>query len=122
MNQKDVIKNYVALLNDETIASELLDFIVDVTIERICIYINCDTIPMSLNRIIAQIVAKSIKSHKDEMSGNETFVSSISDNGQSISYSNEIKKYFANASDNEIFNGFESLLARYRRVNVVNFE
>ena len=45
-------------------------------------------------------------------------ISSISDNGQSISYANEVTKYFTTATDDELFTGFSMLLSRYRRVKV----
>ena len=47
-------------------------------------------------------------------------ISSVSDNGQSVSFSNEIKNYLATTEDNELFAGFSKLLARYRRINVVS--
>ena len=47
-------------------------------------------------------------------------ISSVSDNGQSVSYSNEVKNYLASTEDNELFAGFAKLLAPYRRINVVS--
>ena len=46
-------------------------------------------------------------------------INSISDNGQSISYANEVTRYFTTVSDEELFTGFTSLLSRYRRIKVV---
>ena len=49
-------------------------------------------------------------------------IKSISDNGQSITYDNEITKYFSTASDEELFSGFTPILNRYRRIKVVHTE
>ncbi len=47
-------------------------------------------------------------------------IHSISDNGQSISYSDKVKNYLATSEDGELFGGFAKLLAPYRRINVVS--
>jgi ABC-type uncharacterized transport system substrate-binding protein len=56
---------------------------------------------------------------KDNVADVDRAISSVSDNGQSVSYANEVTRYFATASDDELFTGFTALLSRYRRVKVV---
>ena len=127
--QVDRIKEYLELINDnfkilDRKNSDFVDFVIYEIIDRVQLYLNSDIIPEKLERIIAKIVNTGLKKslQEKENSGNlesDAFISSISDNGQSISYTNEAKKYFANASDEELFSGFTSLLNRYRRVKVV---
>ena len=47
-------------------------------------------------------------------------IKSISDNGQTISYSDKVKSYLVSTDDSELFSGFSKLLAPYRRVNVAS--
>ena len=87
---------------------------------------NSDNIPIKLERILAKVVnnglrkcLKEIELSKEDNTAVDQVVTSISDNGQSINFSNEVTKYFTTASDEELFTGFSSLLARYRRIKVV---
>ncbi len=118
--QKTRIINYITLLNDDTISQDLLNFFVDSTIDRILIYCNRQDLPVQLERVVAQMVDKVINHHIDKATNGDIFVSSISDNGQSINYSNEIKQYYNSLSDSDLMEGYVTLLNRYRRVNVVS--
>lgn len=125
------IKKYLKIINPniESIESknkDLVDFSIAEVIDRVQLYLNSETIPTKLERILANIVnnglkrcLKNIEITSDDATAVDQVVNSISDNGQSISYSNEVTNYFTTASDNELFTGFESLLSRYRRVKVV---
>ena len=124
------IKEYLEIINPNYKEIErnedLLDFVILEVLDRVQLYLNSETIPSKLDRILAKIVntglIKCLNERQSLKEGNteiEQVVTSISDNGQSISYSNEVKKYFATASDEELFSGFTSLLSRYRRVKVV---
>lgn len=122
------IKSYIHIINPNvTIESnDLLDFCIDEVGDRVQLYLNSDTIPEKIERIIAKIVNTGLKKcEKDiELStdGENTVdqaITSISDNGQSISYANEVTKYFSTTTDEELFTGFTSLLNRYRRIKVV---
>lgn len=118
------IKAYLHVINPSiTIeGNDLLDFVIGEVLDRVQLYLNSDTIPSKLERILADIVntgftkANSSKSNNGEV---DQVITAISDNGQSISYANEVRKYFTTASDEELFSGFTSLLSRYRRVKVV---
>lgn len=125
------IKKYLKIINRNVDAIEkenegLLDFVIAEVLDRVQLYLNSETIPTKLERILANIVNTGLKkSLKDIELSNEDntavdrVVTSISDNGQSISYANEVTKYFSTVSDDELFTGFTGLLSRYRRVTVV---
>ena len=118
------IKEYLHIINPSItiLGNDLLDFVIGEVLDRVQLYLNSDTIPSKIERILADIVntgytkAIASKSNNGEV---DQVITSISDNGQSISYANEVRKYFATATDDEIFSGFTSLLSRYRRVKVV---
>lgn len=129
MDEKQIakIKEYLKIINSDIESIEkdnkgLIDFIIGVTGDRVQLYLNSETVPSKLERILADIINTGIKkvlNSKSIKDGIDQVVTSISDNGQSISYANEIKNYFTNSSDNELFSGFSSLLSRYRRIKVV---
>ena len=125
------IKGYLRLINrniDETDQDNegLINFVISEVADRVALYLNCDTVPQRLERILANIVntgltrcLKAKEMTKEGATDVDRAISSISDNGQSISYANEVTKYFTTASDEELFTGFTALLSRYRRVKVV---
>ena len=117
------IKKYVKIINTEEIDEGLLEFAIGEVLDRVQLYLNSETIPTNIERILANIVNTGLKRClKDIELGNtavDQVVTSISDNGQSISYANEVTKYFTTVSDEELFTGFSGLLSRYRRVKVV---
>ena len=117
--QETRIKNYAKLLNSRIEDGELLDFVTLEVLDRVLVYLNDNTLDQKLERIVARIVsgvfAESQESSDGELSHN---ISSISDNGQTISYSEKVKSYLVSTDDEELFSGFSKLLAPYRRVNV----
>ena len=125
------IKEYLKIINKniDTIEKDnkgLVDFAIGEVLDRVQLYLNSETIPTKLERILANIVntglkkcLKDIEISKEDNTAVDQVVSSISDNGQSISYANEVTKYFTTVSDEELFTGFTGLLSRYRRVKVV---
>lgn len=125
------IKKYLKIINanidevDQT-NTGLLDFVIGETLDRVQLYLNCETIPAKLERILANIVntglarcLKTLERTKNNVADVDRAISSVSDNGQSVSYANEVTRYFTTASDDELFTGFTALLSRYRRVKVV---
>ena len=117
------VKEYFKIIHKDTVDENLLDFIISETIDRVQLYLNSEQIPTKIERILANVVDTSLKKclKNIELSTEvDKAISSISDNGQSVSYNNEITKYFTTASDEEIFSGFTSLLNRYRRIKVVH--
>ena len=119
--QETRIKNYAKLLNSRIEDGELLDFVTLEVLDRVLVYLNDNVLDQKLERIVARIVsgvfAESQESSDGELSHN---ISSISDNGQTISYSEKVKSYLVSTDDEELFSGFSKLLAPYRRVNVAS--
>lgn len=122
------IKKYLKIINKniETIDQDLINFVIEEVLDRVQLYLNSETIPTKLERILANIVntglrkcLKEIEISSEDNTAVDQVVTSISDNGQSISYANEVTQYFTTVSDEELFTGFTGLLSRYRRVKVV---
>jgi hypothetical protein len=125
------IKEYLNLLNKNVAIIEqnnagLIDFVIAEVIDRVQLYLNSDIVPNKLERILANVVNTGLKRclkdkelTKEDITAQDRVVTAVSDNGQSISYANEVTKYFATVSDEELFTGFVPLLNRYRRVKVV---
>lgn len=123
--QLDRIKEYVNTI--DTAAADqsmntLLEYVINEVVDRVLVYLNDTVLDEALERIVARIVSgifnQTINS-KDSTSS-DSAINSVSDNGQSVSFSNEVKNYLATTEDNELFAGFSKLLARYRRINVVS--
>ena len=120
-SQETRIKEYAKLLNDKIEDGDLLDFVTLEVKDRVLIYLNDDELDTKLERIVARIVSgvftESLESKDGELEHN---ISSVSDNGQTISYSDKVKSYLVSTDDSELFSGFSRLLAPYRRVNVAS--
>lgn len=123
------IKKYLKTINSSfsTIDSEVMNFAITEVLDRVQLYLNSETIPTKLERILANIVNTGLKRcltnielSKEDNTTVDRVVTSISDNGQSIQYSNEVTRYFSTVSDEELFTGFIPLMSRYRRVKVVH--
>lgn len=120
----EVINKNIEKIDDNN--EGLIDFVIGEVMDRVQLYLNSETIPTKLERILANIVNTGLKKCLKDMeistednTAVDRVVTSISDNGQSISYANEVTKYFTTVSDEELFTGFAGLLSRYRRVKVV---
>lgn len=118
------IKDYLAIINKniadiEKNNKDLVDFCINEVGDRVTLYLNADVIPIKLERILANIVNTGLNRCLNGSEIGNQAISSISDNGQSISYANEVTRYFTSVSDEELFTGFEKLLNRYRRIKVV---
>lgn len=123
--QKQLIEQYAKTLNSNIPepGDATLDFIVDEIADRVMIYLNAGDINPVLNRVLARIVVGVYNKAQAEMNstgGSEREVKQISDNGQSITYGEEAKNYLVNATDEDIFSGFEAILKRYRRADCGN--
>lgn len=114
------IKTYVAIVNTTVSDNEeLLGFVISETLDRVKLYLNREDVPQLVERPIAKVVGSIFNKYKNTASDSdvEHEVSSVSDNGQSVSYSQKVKSYLTTASDDELFTGVETLLRRYRRLN-----
>jgi hypothetical protein len=125
------IKGYLKIINKGVDVIEqnnegLIDFVIGEVADRVMLYLNSKDVPEKLWRVLANIVntgltrcLKTIDVTKEGAMDVDRAITGVSDNGQSISYANEVTKYFTTASDEELFTGFAPLLSRYRRVTVV---
>lgn len=120
-SQESRIKEYAKLLNNKIEDGGLLDFVTLEVKDRVLVYLNDEVLDTKLERIVARIVSgvftESLESKDGEL---EHSISSVSDNGQTISYSDKVKSYLVSTDDSELFSGFSKLLAPYRRVNVAS--
>lgn len=120
-SQDTRIKTYAKLLNNKIEDGDLLDFVTLEVKDRVLIYLNDDELDTKLERIVARIVSGIFAESSANSSGDLAHeISSISDNGQTISYSDKVKSYLVSTDDEELFSGFSKLLAPYRRVNVAS--
>lgn len=128
MTQSDFINEVIEAVKaiNSTIDNDaLLQFVAEEVVDRVSIYLNYavnDEFDARLVRIVARIasgVFNQTNANVDN-AGADQAISSVSDNGQSVSFSDKVKNYLASSDDNELFSGFSQLLARYRRVNVVS--
>lgn len=114
--QKTTVKGYVRILNDNIQEGDLLDLVVDTVNDRVLLYLNDTVIADSMLRVIAQVVVSSMNQMAKQ---NEQQLATVSDNGQSVSYFATPVNYFGSKDDSELFRGFTSLLAQYRRPYVI---
>lgn len=119
------IKDYVETINAtaaEASSEDILGFTIDEVCDRVLLYLNDTVLDEALERVVARIVSGIFNQTYNSQSSTESdqAISSVSDNGQSVSFSNEIKNYLVSTDDSELFAGFSKLLARYRRINVVS--
>lgn len=114
------IMNYAKKFNTAISDDDLLELVTDTVVDRVLLYLNDAVLDSSLERTVAQIVVGVYNQTNTniENAGVDQAVSSVSDNGQSVSYANEVKNYLATADDSALFGGFAQLLARYRSVDV----
>jgi len=139
------IKEYVLII-DPTLEGEndLLDYVIADVVDRALIYTNRQQlveqyeedltdydadddfwsgyhypIPKEIERALASVVVQSYKTigAKKDATGNT--IKSISDNGQSITYGDQVASYLASSGDSEIFSGTSVLLDKFRIPNVV---
>ena len=114
--QKTTVKGYVTTLDNTIADGDYLDLIVDIVSDRVLLYLNDTVVADSMLRVIAQVV---VQAHKHSLGTDDKSIASVSDNGQTVSYHQTAKLQLASATDQELFTGFERLLAPYRRVHVI---
>lgn len=121
------LKEKLKVVNSITENNDLVDFLSLEMADRLSLYLNLDTdkklqYDERLVSISVRIVSSLLQESKDKLSGSgtETKIQSISDNGQTITFSNVAKNYITTASDSELFGGVANILKPYRRCNVVS--
>ena len=103
----------------------LVDFLAFEMADRLSLYLNLtnDNKPRYDERLVSisvRIVSSLLQEAKDKLSGSstESKIQSISDNGQTITFSNIAKNYITTTSDSELFRGVANILKPYRRIRV----
>ena len=121
------LKEKLKVVNSITENNDLVDFLALEMADRLSLYLNLDTdkklqYDERLVSISVRVVSSLLQEAKDKVAGSstETKIQSISDNGQTITFSNVAKNYIATASDSELFGGVANILKPYRRCNVVS--
>lgn len=115
------IKSHIGIINRTAVDTYMLDFSVREVLDRVLIYLNRTDVPEQLVRPLTGIVDGMLRKYTSNSKAErpDQAISSISDNGQSVSYSENLARYLISATDDEIFGGFTKLMNRYRRPNVV---
>lgn len=121
------LKEKLKVVNSITENNDLVDFLSLEMADRVSLYLNLDTdkklqYDERLVSISVRVVSSLLQEAKDKVAGSntETKIQSISDNGQTITFSNVAKNYITTASDSELFGGVANILKPYRRCNVVS--
>lgn len=131
---KQRVKSYVLTINPsledegESGGETLLDFVIDSVIDRVLIYTNRSQlvlesddyseathlpIPKELERVIAQSVLGAYRNINNVNTAETGAIKSISDHGQSITYSEQVSNFLTTADDAEIFSGSKVLLDKF---------
>lgn len=121
------LKEKLKVVNSITENNDLVDFLSLEMADRLSLYLNLDTdkklqYDERLVSISVRVVSSLLQEAKDQVAGSstETKIQSISDNGQTITFSNIAKNYIVTTSDSELFGGVANILKPYRRCNVVS--
>jgi len=124
-DQVERIEEYARTINATIENGEedtaLLEYAVEAVIDRALLYLNRNSLDERLEKVVADVVVSVFMKIKNNYNSSdvETAISSISDNGQTVSYSGEVKNYLQTSSDNELFGGFTNVLARYRKARMI---
>lgn len=133
------IKEYALVFNSNLEEGDLLDLIVEEIVDRVLIYTNRQQfvvgyeedivditveedeyiypIPLVLEKPIARIVVQVYRTFDEDLEGKD--VKSIKDQGQSITFSDEVQSYLSDKSDTEIFMSIKSMLDKFRVPTIV---
>ena len=120
------LKEKLKLVNPSIENGELVDFMALEMADRLSLYLNLDTDNPSYDERLVSIATRVsnnlIQEVKDKVIGVDVMakVQSVSDNGQTVNFTNITKNYVTTALDSELFEGVANILKPYRRCNVVS--
>ena len=120
------LKKKLKLVNPSVENGELVDFMALEMADRLSLYLNLDTDNPSYDERLVSIATRVsnnlIQEVKDKVIGVDVMskVQSVSDNGQTVNFTNITKNYVTTALDSELFEGVANILKPYRRCNVVS--
>lgn len=106
MNRKDYVEAYETALS-ELGEGETLDS--DVVVP----------IPQPLERVLAKVVVQSYRTVQEQLSADTTSVNSMSDNGQSVTFSDQMTSFLSSSNETSLFSDSISLLKSYRLAKVI---
>lgn len=133
---------YPTILTDLSISNEYLEFIVGDVVDRALVYMNRDQlvyqyekdlvsysqdnsaydlfwaeyeypIPPRLEKTLAKVVVGAVKTVKEHNTAELGAVKSVSDNGQSVTFADQLTNFFSSSNESEVFSGSLELLDRY---------
>jgi len=135
------IKEYVLIINPTLTDDGFLDFCIGDVIDRALAYTNREQlvtqyeedlddstvdeedyvlpIPRELQRALARVVINIYATVRSQVA-NELAVTSLTDNGQSVHYSQQLASYMATSDDNNIFGGVKEILDKFRIPTIVD--
>ena len=110
------VKGYVQVLDPSL---TLDDKHIEIILNRVKVYLNRRDVPFVLASTIAEMIVEQSK----QVAKNENdVISSISDNGQSISFSNKVFQSLISQKDADLFASHTSILNRFRKVGVLGVD
>ncbi len=135
---------YPTILTDLNIDEAYLQFMVEDIVDRALVFMNREQlvdnyeedlvdypdltddfwkgyeypIPQRLEKVIAKLVVQSTRTVVDNNTAEVGNVSSVTDNGQSVSFRDKLSNFFSSSDDSEVFSGSLALLQQYRLASV----
>lgn len=76
-------------------------------------------LPAELERPLARIVVGSYKTVTDNITADTTNIKSIQDNGQSITYGENVVSYLSSKDDSDVFSSIVKILDKFRIPTIV---
>jgi hypothetical protein len=117
---KGYVKQFTTINQGE---ESLLEYSIEAVIDRLLLFLGVKELNKQFERVVADVVSKVFhKYKKDKTSGPAAQIQTISDNGQSITYADQMRNYLMTSTDNELFSGVIELLKVYRKPKVVRNE
>jgi len=118
--QKERIEAYFYKRVTTPVDPDLLDYAIDELLSRTMIYLNMDSVPQKFEMSLVNILVSQMALYASDAS--ESNLKKIEDNGQAVTYGEQLLNFFATQSDNIIFSGTAGVLGRYRLASVVGEE
>ncbi|MDD4410881.1 MAG: hypothetical protein PHE32_04210 [Candidatus Shapirobacteria bacterium] len=129
---QDLVKKINSSIPTGEETDDLFEFVCEEVLDRVIFYLNYFQIDeetrydslVPMERIIARVISGVYTKLKiDKENGDvEQGINSMSDNGQSVNFSDKVKLYLNTATDQEVFTGFTDLLNTYRLATVLKDE
>lgn len=111
-NRNQLVAGYERFLDGDYYAGE---YYVDVT----GTYQPILPIPLEIERALARVIVLSYKTVEDNVASDTPAIKSLQDNGQSVSYGDNVASYLASKEDSDIFSSVKGLLDKFRIPTIV---